>query len=169
MHDTNPIDRQQATGDHESAARGAWWRLPLLFILVLVAIIVVRTSRQPVRDSRQGDSRRADAVTVEGKTVALAIDFSDGRRREFDAVPWHPGMTVDDLMTAASRNPEGIRYTVSGDGQLTLLGSIDGVANQLGGGRNWIYRVNDKLADRSLAIYELKPGDRVLWTFSENE
>jgi hypothetical protein len=40
------------------------------------------------------------------------------------------------------------------------------VKNEGAGGRNWTYRVNDKHADRSFAVYELQPGDHVLWTFA---
>lgn len=169
MNHTNPNDVLTTADAGDSQPRSTWWRLPLLLFLLLVAIVAARWSRQPVRDAQQRELQRPLPVAVAGKTVALEIDFADGRRSEFDAIPWHRGMTVDDLMTAASRLPNGIRYTVGGDGQMTMLASIDGVENQWGGGRNWIYRVNGKLADRSLAVYELEPGDRVLWTFSEKE
>lgn len=78
-------------------------------------------------------------------------------------------MTVDDMMAAASRLPDGIRYAVNGEGEMMMLDGIDDVMNQLGGGRFWLYRVNGVLADRSMGVYELHPGDRVLWTFSEKE
>jgi hypothetical protein len=78
-------------------------------------------------------------------------------------------MTVDDMMTAASRLPNGIRYRVGGDGEMMLLENIDGIENEWGGSRFWLYRVNEALADRSMGIYELQPGDRVLWTFGEKE
>ena len=39
--------------------------------------------------------------------------------------------------------------------------------NQWEHGSNWTYKVNDVTADRSMAIYDLQPGDRVLWTFGK--
>jgi hypothetical protein len=45
------------------------------------------------------------------------------------------------------------------------LTSINGVANEGAGGNNWTYEVNGRSGDRSYAVYELRAGDRVLWTF----
>jgi len=149
-------------------SRGVDWRLPLLLLLLLAAIFVGRASRDHTRVV-EADPSAAPPVAVDGKAVALAIDFGDGRKREFTEIAWQPGMTVDDLLIAASRLPDGIRYAVNGQREMMWLDSIDGVANELGGGRTWLYHVNDKFADRSLGIYELKPGDRVLWTFGEKE
>ena len=101
--------------------------------------------------------------------MSLVVRFDVGKERTFDAIAWRPEMTVDDLMTAASRLSDGITYTVGGDHQMMLLASIDGVRNEWGGGRNWTYQVNDVPADRSLAVYELQPGDRVLWTLGRSE
>jgi hypothetical protein len=52
-----------------------------------------------------------------------------------------------------------------GSGQAAFLTSIDGVANQGADGKNWTFAVNGQSADRSFAVYELRPGDHVLWTF----
>ena len=150
-------------------SRGVDWRLPLVLLLLLVAIVVVRASRDQTRVVEPDPSAAPPPVAADGKAVALAIDFGDGRKREFTEIAWQPGMTVDDLLTAASRLPDGIRYAVNGEGEMMWLDSINGVANELGGGRNWLYHVNDKFADRSMGIYELEPGDRVLWTFGEKE
>jgi hypothetical protein len=99
----------------------------------------------------------------------LTIQFGNGHERKFDAVPWHQGMTVDDLLSAASRLPDSFSYTVHGDHDMTLLTRINDLRNEGVSGRNWTYTVNDVRADRSLAVYELKPGDRVLWTFGTQE
>ncbi len=49
--------------------------------------------------------------------------------------------------------------------QSAFLTAIDGVENEGADGQNWTYTVNGQIADRSFAVYELKPGDQVLWTF----
>lgn len=169
MSNSNQSDSPGPTDDAVAGARGAPWRLPLLLVVVLVAIVAARTSQQRDRAVKRELRPLPQVTAVAGKNVSLTIDFGDGRRREFDAVAWHSGMTVDDLMTAASRLPDGIRYTVGGDGEMMMLASIDGVENEWRGGRFWLYRVNDASADRSLGVCELQPGDRVLWTFSEKE
>ena len=47
-----------------------------------------------------------------------------------------------------------------------LLTKIDDLKNE-GRGRNWLYRVNDKLADRSFGVFELKKRDTILWKFAQ--
>ena len=83
--------------------------------------------------------------------------------------PGSDGMTVADLMVAASHLPKGIQFSQQGSGESALLTEINGDANQGGDGKNWIYSVNGNDADRSFAIYKLEPGDHVLWTFSTKQ
>lgn len=66
-----------------------------------------------------------------------------------------------ELIAAAN----GIEVTQRGSGQGAFVTAIDGVANEGAEKNNWTYEVNGKSGDRSHAIYELHPGDRVLWTF----
>ena len=170
MNETENVDPSAVVAGNESSrAGGTWWRLPLLLAVVLVAIVAARSSQTRERGSASREVAAPSPADATGKTVSLVIQFDAGRERTFDAIAWHPGMTVDDLMTAASRLPHGFTYSVSGDHEMMLLGIIDGVANEWGSGRSWTYKVNDVPADRSLAVYELQPGDRVLWTFGLQE
>jgi hypothetical protein len=166
-HDQN--DRPATDLPEEQPSRGVGWRLPLLLAVVLVAIVAVRWPRQQATEALRQAPQAPPPAAVDGKTVALRIDFADGDKREFDAIGWYPDMTVEDVLAAASRLPNGVRYTVRGSGAMMMLESIEGVENASDDGRYWLYRVNDKLADRSLAVYALEPGDRVLWSFSEPE
>jgi hypothetical protein len=168
MNESEKYEPSAVAADNSSRTNGAW-RLPLLLAVVLVAIVAARSSQTHERTPATPVAPAPLTADATGKVVSLAIQFDAGREREFDAIDWHPGMTVDDLMTAASRLPNGITYTVTGDHEMTLLGSIDGVINERRGDRFWTYRVNGVPADRSLAVYELQPGDRVLWTFGRQE
>lgn len=145
------------------------WRLPLLLVLVLAAILASRflRMRQPLPPVPSAPP--TSAVGAAGKTVSLVIQFGNGREQAFDSIAWRAGMTVDDLLTAASHQPARLKYQTTGDGAMRFLTSIDEVANDPAGGRGWTYRVNSVPADRSFAIYELRPGDRVLWTFGQLE
>lgn len=100
------------------------------------------------------------------KTVKLVIDFGDGFAKQYSALDWKENMTVLDVMNQSKRHPRGIRFEYQGSGETGLLLMIDDLKNE-GRGRNWIYRVNEKLGDRSFAIYPVAAGDVVLWKFSE--
>ena len=73
-------------------------------------------------------------------------------------------MTVLGALSAAQKHAHGIRYESKGRGATTLVTKIDDVENE-GDGRNWMYEVNGKLADKSCGIFELQAGDAVLWKF----
>jgi hypothetical protein len=143
---------------------GSWWRFPLLLLLVLTAILIVRNGGIRNTTTDTGVSSRDAAADAPAKqTVALSIDFGDGRRQEFKPVAWREDMTVRDVTRETPR--EDLKLEVRGEGASAFLANLDGVANEGAEGRNWMYSVNGKPGDRSFAIYELKPGDQVLWTF----
>lgn len=155
-----------STDSKPACACGSWWQLPLLLAAVLAVIVLVRTSG--IRESKRVTHKANDAAVpapATGETVSLEIKFSNDRTQQFGDIAWYAGMTVDDLLTMATRSPDGFRYEVLADGEHALLVSIDDAVNEGGGGRNWTYSVNGQLGDRSFAIYELEPGDRVLWNF----
>jgi hypothetical protein len=97
--------------------------------------------------------------------VSLTIDYSGGRRTAFSAIEWHDGMTVADLMAAWTN----IEVKQQGSGEAAFVTAIENVENQGADGKNWIYSVNGQVADRSFAIYKLKDGDHVLWTFGPRQ
>jgi uncharacterized protein DUF4430 len=148
------------------------WRLPLMLALLLVVIILGRsaTNHQIVTfgpGSANDKSAEPEPVTA-GKSVTLIIQSPDGNQRH-DYLAWHDGMTVADLMVAASQLPKGIHFSQQGSGESCLLTEINGDANQGGDGKNWTYSVNGAEADRSFAIFNLQPGDHVLWTFTTKQ
>lgn len=159
-----PCDNQR-TDPAGGRPPGAWWRLPLLLAIVLIAIIAVRASLTRTRGQRLPTTAQPQAGAAAGKSVSLAIRFDDGKERSFDDIAWIPGMTVDDLLMAVSQRPDGISYAVVGEREMRLLTQIDDTANDKAAGRFWTYSVNGQQADRSLGVYELRPGDRVLWRF----
>ena|SRR5688572_753823 len=148
-------------------ACGSKWGLPLLFAIVLAAILLSQT--KTVRNSLfkpatirppvdQNDSQPA-------QQVLLTINYGDGRPLQNERGPWREGMTVGDLLQGEPR----VSLTMQGSGASGFLTQLGGVANEGAGGRNWIYSVNGKPADRSFEVYELKPNDHVLWTFTRGE
>lgn len=100
------------------------------------------------------------------KSVKLVVDYADGTKKEFSALEWKTGMTVFAALEAAAKHPRGIKLEYQGKGETILITAIDELKNE-GKGRNWLYEVNGKLADRSSGIMELKAGDSVLWRFGK--
>jgi hypothetical protein len=180
----NERDQQEKT-DVEPAANcqggscSACWRLPLLLAVVLAVMIVVNgrgvrreipgTSVTPangVEDAADGTSALSAASS--SQSVGLSVDFGDGRRQTWKSVAWREGLTVADALTAARSEDSGAAISFKRQGtdpSKFFLTELDGVGNEGAGQRNWTYQVNGERGDRSFAIYELKPGDQVLWTF----
>jgi uncharacterized protein DUF4430 len=144
---------------------GPWWRLPLLLGIVLVAMLLLQNGgiRNATTDS--GAVPPNESAGAAKETVVLTIDFGDGRQQELEPVAWRSGMTVRDLTRESRR--DNLKLVVKGTGASAFLASLDGVENEGADGRNWMYQVNGEPGDRSFAIYELAPSDRVLWTFGK--
>lgn len=113
---------------------------------------------------------RTEAAEAPGKgrAVRVVIDYGDGVQKHFTRLTWKPGMTVLDALKAAAKHPRGIKIDYRGDGSTAFLTRIDDLENE-GGGRNWLYRVNNKLADCGFGAFALKSGDAVLWKFAQYE
>jgi uncharacterized protein DUF4430 len=107
---------------------------------------------------------------ADGKpAVELTIDYGDGMQKRFARIPHEEGMTVLAALNAAASHSRGIKFNKTGSGEAAMLTAIDGVANEAGGdeNRNWMYRVNGKLATVSFDAYTLEPGDVILWRFEK--
>ncbi len=135
-------------------ARGLSAALPLMLLL----LTAVSAACLP--------AEAAGAQEPSRKYVSLVIDYGDGVEKHFTQLTWREQLTVLDAMTAAAQHRRGIKFQHRGAGATAFLISIDDLKNE-GTKRNWIFRVNGKLADRSFGITTLKPGDTILWKFGE--
>ncbi len=121
---------------------------------------------QPANVEPSAGGPEASDSSARRKTITLVIDYGDGFQKRFNAIAWHDRMTVLDGMQVARRHPRArFDFKSQGAGATALLLEIDDVANEGGGQRNWIYRVNRVKGDRSFGIRELDAGDEVLWRF----
>jgi hypothetical protein len=129
-----------------------------------------KLSTPPIRQDKavQGatDGPSASAAAL-GQVVQLVIDYGDGAQKRFSAIPWRDGMTVLDVLHSAQQSPHGITLTVRGSGEAALLTKLDDQANEesAAGARNWLFYINDHLADKSLGAATVKSGDTILWKF----
>ena len=103
---------------------------------------------------------------TKSKAVRLVIDYGDGVEKHFTTLAWKSQMTVFGLLQAAGAHPHGISLKYRGKGATLFVEQIDDLKNE-GRGRNWIFRVNNRLADRSCDAQTVNPGDTVLWRFGE--
>ena len=99
------------------------------------------------------------------KTVQLIVDYHNGVEKHFTRLPWSAKMTVLDAMKKAARVSHGIQFRHQGKGATAFLTQIDNLKNQGGGRNNWLYEINQKPAQQSFGVQELKPHDLIRWTF----
>ena len=102
------------------------------------------------------------------KSIQLTIDYGDGVQKVFRHLSWTERMTVLDALELAARHPRGIKYTHQGSGATVFVTAIDDLKNE-GTGRNWLYDVNGKPANKSSGVWELKADDKVVWRFAKQE
>jgi hypothetical protein len=180
---SEPMNGDAGTGGAAGACcGGVRWVFPVLLVAVLAAIIVVngRGVREPT--TVDGAKQAAPDAVIESvtppspdqaapaiQTVSMTVDFGAGRRREWKAIPWREGLTVESAMNQiATMSQSEFAYTRQGtEAAGLLLTEMGGVANEGADGKNWTYHVNGERADRSFGVYDLRPGDQVLWTFGE--
>ena len=148
-------------------------RATLIGCSTLAAILSVVLGCQPDANTRSPLATQGKAIELAAAgepAVELVIDYGDGAEKRFTRIPHEDGMTVQAAMRFASNHPRGIKFESTGSGSSTLLTRIDDLANETARkGKNWLYRINGKLADKSCDAYVLAPGDVILWRFEEYE
>jgi hypothetical protein len=165
------MSEPQSNTQHGSCANcGAWWRLPVLLAVVLVAVVALRGGgiRQPPQTVPSPNPTPDTIEPITGPAVSLELHVEGGLRLVYPPLAWREGMTVADLLAAGQRTMR-LDFVVQGSGASALLTEMGGYANEDASGRNWTYTVNGQRADRSFAIRELEPGDEVLWRFGRTE
>lgn len=144
----------------------------LAFLIVAVGLASL-AGCQPAEQSQSPKAVDASQwQAAEGTpAIELVIDYGDGVQKRFQRLPWNEGMTVLDALRSASAHPRGIEFTHQGSGEAALVARIDDLTNESGGegSRNWLYRVNGKLASKSSDAYTLEPDDVILWKFEKYE
>ena len=132
---------------------------------------LVGCQRGATSDNRPAAAQRELKLAAEGEpAVELAVNYGDGVEKRFARIPFKEGMTVLGALQHAENHPRGITFVESGSGESALLTRIDDLANQTSAdGKNWLYRVNGKLATKSFDAYVLSAGDVILWSFEKYE
>jgi len=148
-----------------------WLVLPVMLALVLIGVLAGRMTQnvqQPTQipgwNNVNGQSWTPTPRPT-GDTVSLAIEYGNGASKRFKALSWQRGMTVHELLIAATEFRPPISAAVKGTGEMAFVTSIDGLENAGADGGNWIYQVNGEKATVGMGARKLEPGDDVLWKF----
>lgn len=133
------------------------WICQPWLIWTLLAIMILSANQRVCANQATGEPR-------ETKAVRLVIDYGDGVEKHFTRLTVTGQVTCLELMQQAKKHKRGISFKHQGKGATALLLEIDGVKNE-GNGKNWVFRINDQLGDRSFGIATVKAGDTLKWSF----
>ena len=144
------------------------WIFPVLLAILLLGLILAGRWAPDHTLRQQAGPIPAWMPTPQpvGETVRLSIDFGNGAQKEFAALPWTADMTVADLLLAAREFRPSLQFAQIGTGESGFLSSLDGLANEGAGGRNWLYRVDNQHAHVSFCLEKIEPGMHILWKFT---
>lgn len=116
---------------------------------------------------REGTPDTPAAMT----SVNLMIDGGDGIIKTWNTVSWHEAMSIVNLLeTIAGAN--GILLLTEKNNQNELIvKSIDGISSSSTDSpkKRWQYWVNNTYEPRVASKYYLKPGDIVVWKYTEEQ
>ncbi len=101
--------------------------------------------------------------------VQLRIETPEGKDPVDASVEYSQG-TVLSLMQAA-REQKLIEFTSEGEGEKTLIQSIQGIGPSGDGdkAKYWIYAVNGKMANLGVGSQNVQSGDEVRWCYLSYE
>jgi hypothetical protein len=125
-----------------------------VLLVVLAAILAGCDSSKELPPELQRDTG----------TVVLEVDFGEEKRPKSVDVVCSPDSTVL-LSLERAQQLNKITFKHRGTGETVFVTSIDGIENEGGDGKNWIYKVNGKLGDKSAGVFFVKPGDKISWSF----
>ncbi|TWU30053.1 DUF4430 domain-containing protein [Bythopirellula polymerisocia] len=159
----------QGPDDSSCCSTSIPWIFPLLLLLVLAGVVLSNRFGLTASNGDAGSMAVAWTPSVQptGETVRLEIDFGNGSKRRFEALPWQAEMTVADVMREASNYRPGIHFSQIGTGESGLLTEIDGLKNEGVNARNWLYEVAGVPATASFCVQKVAQGELVRWRFTD--
>jgi hypothetical protein len=91
-------------------------------------------------------------------TVTMEFTWDNDKVTTWEIKGIQPGDTVLDAM----RKVESPEIVIQGEGPNAFVSSIGELSTTAGEG--WSYSVNGQWADRSVGVYKIKPGDKIVWS-----
>ncbi|WP_425400981.1 DUF4430 domain-containing protein [Aeoliella sp.] len=141
------------------------WLFAAILVGVLAVVLVVNHFMQQSVTDVQTDHATQPAGPVIDPADGVTLLTEGEPNLPTVTVVYSDGMVVLDALVAAEQANERWSFTYQGEGDSALLIRLAGLENEGGEGRNWLYEVNGELAQMSLGVQPVRPGDRILWKF----
>jgi len=140
------------------------WQLALILIAVTGCVTIGCNSGTATAENQSGTLGAEDPAFLNLDSVTLTIELQAfGRDNITETVKDVAGpMTVSDLLQRVAKE-SGLQLDFSGRGETVFVKSIAGIRGGTEGRGWWLFKVNDKLANRSAGVTKLKNGDKVVW------
>ena len=122
-----------------------------------ISAIVLLTALSTVAEAETPNPILADSVSL--KIVV------DDEKAEFEFTPLDSTLSLADVMKKVAAAEKEFSFKSRGRGDTFFVTEINGQKNEGARGRNWIFKVNGKLGNKSAGIFEIKAGDKVEWIF----
>lgn len=127
-----------------------------IFVLGIVCIACLLT---PLAATEAATASLADPIvlkiTIDEETAEFELAVSDG------------DLSIADVMKKVAEAEKKFRYQARGRGDTFFVTEINGRKNEGARGRNWIFKVNGKLGNKSAGSFKIKAGDQVEWNFQK--
>ncbi len=114
---------------------------------------------------REGTPDTPAAMT----SVNLMIDFGNGSIRTWNTVTWHESQSVLDLLAEVASVKEITLLTKENTNKDAFPESINEIRNDTKTNQRWQYWVNNTYEPRIPSKYFLKPGDMVIWKYTQEQ
>lgn len=127
----------------------------LSLLLVLLSLLATQHCKQ-----------EADAPEGTGGAIEVQIPAVQGQAAVQAELAVEPGDAQSLFAFMQSlQDKQKLQFTSSGSGELVFIDSLQGIKNQGADGKNWMYAVDGRLANRGVATMQLTGGQRVQWCF----
>ncbi len=140
-----------------------WIPIPALIVCTLCLSFSgcqERTQSKPELAAEKSAEAKGETNTVE-----VMIDFADDAKLTIVVKEIGEPVMVEEIMRRVAKHPRAPTIEISGTG---LTGFIASIGDQnTAGGYGWLYEVNGKRAERGIGQTEVRPGDRILWSYEK--
>ncbi len=108
-------------------------------------------------------SSLAQAAAWKDEPVSIEVRHDNGKVDAYTGIPWSLRTTALDAMKMA----DGLKFSADWNRGISgwFIRSINGVASQGVGKKNWLMCVNGFAAGIRAGSYTLGPGAKVVWTY----
>lgn len=111
-------------------------------------------------------------AVAETSKVVLADSVSikiimDDKTAEFELTAVSPDLSIAEVMKKVAEAEKEFSFKSRGRGDTFFVTEINGRKNEGARGRNWIFKVNGELGNKSAGSFKVKAGDKVEWNFQK--